>query len=123
LGIGVCDRLLILEYAYYSVISPEGCAAILWKSAEMAERAADALQLAAPDLERFGIADEIVSEPLGGAHRNPREMAASLAGAITRHLDELTQLPTDDLLQQRYAKVRALGKYQELDPQTLETAS
>jgi acetyl-CoA carboxylase carboxyl transferase subunit alpha len=111
LGIGVADRLLILEHAYYSVISPEGCAAILWKDAEKKAEAAKALRLTAPDLLSFGIVDEIVQEPAGGAHRDPAAMAKSLAEAISRHLKELRRLPVQELLERRYRKHRSVGKF------------
>jgi len=109
LGIGVADRLLMLEFAYCSVITPEGCAAILWRTAEKAPQAADALKLTAADLKGFGVIDDIVPEPLGAAHRNPREMAVTLERRIGRHLRELRQLSIDDLLQRRYAKLRRVG--------------
>jgi len=109
LGIGVADRLLMLEYAYCSVITPEGCAAILWRTAEKAPEAAQALRLTARDLKEFGVIDDIVPEPLGAAHRNPREMATTLERRIGRHLRELQQLPTDDLLARRYEKLRCVG--------------
>lgn len=109
LGIGVADRLMMLEYAYCSVITPEGCAAILWRTAEKAEDAARALRLSARDLLEFGIIDEIVPEPLGGAHRNPREMAISLERRLGRHLRELKAVGTDALVQSRYEKIRRAG--------------
>ena len=109
LGIGVADRLLMLQYAYCSVITPEGCAAILWRTAEKAPEASEALRLTARHLQAFGVIDEILPEPLGAAHRNPREMAITLERRIGRHLRELKQLSVDDLLQQRYAKLRRVG--------------
>lgn len=109
LGIGVADRLLMLQYAYCSVITPEGCAAILWRTAEKAPEASEALRLTAGHLQAFGVIDEIVPEPLGAAHRNPREMAITLERRIGRRLRELKQLSVDDLLQQRYEKVRRVG--------------
>ena len=109
LGIGVADRLLMLEYAYCSVITPEGCAAILWRTAEKAPEAAQALRLTAKDLKEFGVVDDIVPEPLGAAHRSPREMAITLERRIGRHLRELQQIPTDDLLASRYEKLRRVG--------------
>jgi acetyl-CoA carboxylase carboxyl transferase subunit alpha len=108
-GIGVADRLLMLQYAYCSVITPEGCAAILWRTATKAPEAAEALRLTAADLKQFGVIDEIVPEPLGGAHRNPREMAITLERRIGRHLRELKQQPLDELLAERYAKLRRVG--------------
>jgi acetyl-CoA carboxylase carboxyl transferase subunit alpha len=117
LGIGVADRLLILEHAYYSVISPEGCAAILWKDAEKKAEAAKALRLTAPDLLSFGIVDEIVQEPAGGAHRDPPAMAKTLAEAISRHLRELGRLPVQELLERRYRKHRSVGRFRGTDGQ------
>ncbi len=109
LGIGVADRLLMLQYAYCSVITPEGCAAILWRTAEKAPEAAEALHLTAAHLMEYGVADEIVPEPLGAAHRSPREMAITLERRIGRHLRELKRIPIDDLLEQRYQKLRRVG--------------
>jgi acetyl-CoA carboxylase carboxyl transferase subunit alpha len=109
LGIGVADRLLMLEFAYCSVITPEGCAAILWRTAEKAPEAAQALRLTARDLKEFGVIDDIVPEPLGAAHRNPREMAVTLERRIGRYLRELKSLPTDTLLERRYEKLRRVG--------------
>jgi len=109
LGIGIADRLLMLEFAYCSVITPEGCAAILWRTAEKAPDAAKALRLTAKDLKEFGVIDDIVPEPLGAAHRNPREMAVALERRLSRYLRELRQIPTDDLLAQRYEKLRRVG--------------
>jgi acetyl-CoA carboxylase carboxyl transferase subunit alpha len=111
LGIGVGDRVLMLENAYYSVISPEGCAAILWKSGEQAPEAATQLKLTAADLERLGIVDEVVAEPLGGAHRNPERAAMSLKQAIVRALTDLEGVPTDALLSARYEKYRRIGAH------------
>jgi acetyl-CoA carboxylase carboxyl transferase subunit alpha len=113
LGIGVGDRVLMLEHAYYSVISPEGCAAILWKDRQYAERAAAALKLTGRDLVAFGIADEIVPEPEGGAHADPPAAARALSAAILRHLRALRALPADELLRRRYDKFRALGRFSE----------
>jgi acetyl-CoA carboxylase carboxyl transferase subunit alpha len=116
LGIGVADRLLMLEYAYCSVITPEGCAAILWRTAEKASVAAEALRLTAPDLKEFGVVDDIVPEPLGAAHRNPREVAVTLERRIGRYLRELKQIPMEDLLEQRYQKLRRVGATIEAQP-------
>jgi acetyl-CoA carboxylase carboxyl transferase subunit alpha len=113
LGIGVADRLLMLEHAYYSVISPEGCAAILWKSAEHKARAAETLKLTAEDLKRFGIIDEIIPEPLGGAHRDHARAAANLKEAVLRHYREVRELDVDALVARRYEKFRAMGIYRE----------
>jgi acetyl-CoA carboxylase carboxyl transferase subunit alpha len=111
LGIGVGDRVCMMENAYYSVISPEGCAAILWKTGEKAEEAAAQLKLTAADLERLGIVDEVIPEPLGGAHRNPEQAAASLRQAIVRALDELADVPVETLLDARYEKFRRIGAH------------
>jgi len=108
-GIGIADRLLMLQHAYCSVITPEGCAAILWRTAEKAPEAAEALRLTAADMKQYGIVDEIVPEPLGAAHRNPREMAVTLERRIGRHLRELKQRPLDELLAERYEKLRRVG--------------
>ncbi|MCX6996168.1 MAG: acetyl-CoA carboxylase carboxyltransferase subunit alpha [Kiritimatiellaeota bacterium] len=113
LGIGVGDRVLMLQYAYYSVISPEGCAAILWKNRSYADRAAAALKITSRDLLAMKLADEIVPEPLGGAHVDPRQMGATLKQILLRHLLELKQVPPDELLERRYAKFRAMGVFAE----------
>src|SRR6266704_2463771 len=109
LGIGIADRVLMLENAYYSVISPEGCAAILWKDRAAAEKAAEALKITAKDLLQLALVDEIVPEPLGGAHSNPEKMAETLRDCLLRNLDQLSQTPVADLLKQRYAKFRSYG--------------
>ena len=111
LGIGVGDRFAMLENAYFSVISPEGCAAILWRSADKAEQAAEAMKLTAQDMLERGIIDMIVPEPLGGAHRDPVQAAANVGTYVARTLDELAGIPMDQLLQQRYEKYRALGEF------------
>lgn len=111
LGIGVTDRILILENAYYSVISPEGCAAILWKHRQHAPEAAQALKLSATDLQALGIVDGIVPEPLGGAHYDHHAAADALKDALLANLEELDRVPADQLLQKRYEKFRALGKF------------
>jgi len=110
LAIGVCDQLNMLQYSTYSVISPEGCASILWKSAERARDAAEALGLTAPRLMELGLIDQIVKEPLGGAHRNTEEMAQRLKGVLLGQLDQLQPLDTHTLLEQRYAKLRSHGR-------------
>lgn len=109
LGIGVADRVLILENAYYSVISPEGCAAILWKDRAAAAKAAAALRITATDLKALGLVDEVVREPEGGAHQDPAATAVHLREALLRHLNEVRALPAKDRLSVRYAKFRALG--------------
>jgi acetyl-CoA carboxylase carboxyl transferase subunit alpha len=109
LGLGVGDRVAMLEHAYYSVISPEGCAGILWKSAAFKERAAEALKFTAPDLLRFGVIDEIISEPLGGAHRDPTLMANRMKFYLRNTLRELTAMSRDQLVETRYQKFRRMG--------------
>lgn len=109
LGIGVADRLMMMEYAYYSVISPEGCAAILWKNAGKAPEAAAALKLTANHLAEMGISDETVPEPLGGAHQDPKAAAEMLKEAIIRNVTELKAVPVDELLERRYQKMRGIG--------------
>ncbi len=113
LAIGVSDRLLMLQYAVYSVISPEGCASILWRSAEKAEDAAEAMRITASSLYDFGLVDEVLEEPLGGAHRNPKEMAEVIRNAILKNLDELDQLSTDALLEQRQQRLAGIGQFKE----------
>ena len=113
LGIGVSDRVLILENAYYSVISPEACSAILWKDRRHAPEAAEALKLTAQDLMGLGVVDEVVPEPEGGAHRDHDLAAANLGTALRRNLERLSALPIEELMQNRYAKFRKLGKYTE----------
>ncbi|MDZ4198586.1 MAG: acetyl-CoA carboxylase carboxyl transferase subunit alpha, partial [Kiritimatiellia bacterium] len=113
LGIGVGDRILILEHAYYSVISPEGCAAILWKDRAFADRAAAALKISAKDLIEMKLADEIVPEPEGGAHSDPDGMARTLQSALCRHLNELKEMDPAERLEARYAKFRAMGVFDE----------
>jgi acetyl-CoA carboxylase carboxyl transferase subunit alpha len=113
LGIGVADSVLILENAYYSVISPEGCAAILWKDRAHAAKAAEALKLSAQDLLEMEMVDDIVAEPQGGAHRNHEQAAENVRLAILKHLGRLNKIPTPALLEQRYQRFRKLGKYSE----------
>jgi acetyl-CoA carboxylase carboxyl transferase subunit alpha len=109
LGIGVADRVCVMENAYYSVISPEGCAAILWKSSTKAPAAADALKLTAQDLLRFGVIDEIIKEPLGGAHHDPQDAAKNIKACAKKYLVELMKLSKDELTEQRYLKFRNMG--------------
>jgi len=113
LAIGVGDRTVMLQYSTYSVISPEGCASILWKSADKAKDAAEALGLTAPRLLELGLIDKLVREPLGGAHRNPHSMAVRLKAVLLNQLDELEALPIDELLEQRYHRLRGYGAYTE----------
>ncbi len=112
LAIGVCDKLYILEYAYYSVISPEGCAAILWKDAAKAPQAAEALNITSHKLKEMNIADEIIQEPLGGAHRNPVEIAASIREWIKMGLFELSRYSVEELVENRYQRFRNMGEYE-----------
>lgn len=111
LGIGVADRVLIMENAYYSVISPEGCAAILWKHRKHAPEAAEALKLSAAHLRELGLVDDIIPEPIGGAHHDHIAAARSLGAAIAKHLGEIVTVPAADLLAQRYAKFRGIGVF------------
>jgi acetyl-CoA carboxylase carboxyl transferase subunit alpha len=111
LGIGVGDRVAMLQFAYYSVISPEGCAGILWKSHEYAEQAAQALRFTSRDLLEFGVIDDIIEEPLGGAHRDHHQMASRVKIYLIRALRELQKLSTDELIAQRYEKFRHMGKF------------
>ena len=113
LAIGVCDRLVMLEYATYSVISPEGCASILWKSAEKAQVAAEAMKLTSSGLKTNKLVDDIVSEPLGGAHRDPVKTAEDLKGSIIGHLAELKQLEIEEMLAQRYTRLQEFGQFNE----------
>ncbi len=113
LGIAVVDRLLVQQHAYYSVIPPEGCAAILWRDRKFAEQAANALKLGARELMDQGVADAVVEEPLGGAHRDVEAAAATVRNALRAHLAELGKLSTADLLEQRYAKYRRMGEFEE----------
>ncbi|MBT2143174.1 MULTISPECIES: acetyl-CoA carboxylase carboxyltransferase subunit alpha [unclassified Rhodanobacter] len=113
LAIGVGDRTLMLQYSTYSVISPEGCASILWKSPDKVKDAAEALGMTAPRLLELGLIDKVVREPLGGAHRNPRSMAIRLKAVLLKQLDELEAMPLADLLEQRYKRLRGYGAYQE----------
>jgi acetyl-CoA carboxylase carboxyl transferase subunit alpha len=113
LGIGVTDRVLIFENSYYSVISPEGCAAILWKDATAASKAAEALQLNADTLAKLGVVDEVIPEPFGGAHNDPAQAAGALRYALQKHLNDLRSLDADRLLETRYERFRRLGVYAE----------
>ena len=113
LAIGVCDRLLMLQYSTYSVISPEGCASILWKSQDKKEAAAEALNITAERLNKLGLLDEVIEEPLGGAHRDASDMSARVKAALIKHLTELKAIPTDELRAQRAAKIAAFGVFSE----------
>jgi len=113
LAIGVCDRLLMLQFSTYSVISPEGCASILWKSADKKETAAEAMGLTADRLRSLGLVDEVIAEPLGGAHRNPTATAASVKAALLRHLRELQAKPRETLLAERSRRLAGFGAFAE----------
>lgn len=113
LAIGVCDRLLMMQYSTYSVISPEGCASILWKSAEKAAEAAEAMGLTAERLKELELVDTIVEEPLGGAHRDIDATAQNMKAALLQTLEHLQNLPTDKLLEQRYSRLMQFGNYTE----------
>ena len=113
LAVGVGDRMLMLQYATYSVISPEGCASILWKSAEKAAQAAEALGITAESLRRLGLVDEIVPEPLGGAHRDYDATATTLKKALKEAIRDLREIPLDDLLTRRYLRLRQYGQFEE----------
>jgi len=113
LAIGVGDRLLMLQYGIYSVISPEGCASILWKSADKAEDAAEAMRITARSLNEYGLVDEILPEPLGGAHRNPQESADVIRNALLKNLEELDKLSVDQLLENRQRRLASFGQFKE----------
>jgi len=120
LGIGVGDEVLMLENAIYSVISPEGCASILWRDAGKAPEAAEALKLTAQDLLELKVIDEIISEPLGGVHRDMEFVGKQLEEKIKKYLEELKKLPTEELLKRRYQKFRLLGEFVEVEPSRKE---
>jgi len=109
LGVGIADRVGVLENSYYSVISPEGCAAILWKDGSKAPQAAEVLKLTGADLLKMGIIDEVIPEPLGGAHRDPQKTALNIKEALLRNLKELKQEDKEELLKNRYKKFRSIG--------------
>ncbi|OGR93538.1 MAG: acetyl-CoA carboxylase carboxyltransferase subunit alpha [Elusimicrobia bacterium RIFCSPLOWO2_01_FULL_59_12] len=120
LAIGMGDRVLMCENAWYSVISPEGCAAILFRDAARASEAAAALKLTAPELKALGIIDEIIPEPLGGGHRDPGTLMEAARAVLSKHLKELKTLSTEDLLENRYQKFRALGVWREAEVEKVE---
>jgi acetyl-CoA carboxylase carboxyl transferase subunit alpha len=111
LGIAVADYVMILQNAYYSVISPEGCASILWRSATKAPEAAEALKLTGEHLVKFGIIDEIIPEPLGGAHHDPQQVVVRLKESILNQIRRLNAVSTNDLIEQRYQKFRSIGQF------------
>jgi acetyl-CoA carboxylase carboxyl transferase subunit alpha len=118
LGIGIGDHIAMLQFSYYSVISPEGCAGILWKHPKHADKAAHALRFTSKDLLGFGIIDEVIPEPVGGAHRDHRKMATSLKASILTALKNLSALPASELLDRRYAKFRKIGQFEERPVET-----
>ncbi len=113
LAVGVSDRLLMLQYGIYSVISPEGCASILWKSAEKAEDAAEAMRITADSLNEFGLVDDVIPEPLGGAHRDPENMAQVIRNALVAALDQLDAMPVEELLDKRQQRLDGFGVFKE----------
>jgi acetyl-CoA carboxylase carboxyl transferase subunit alpha len=113
LAIGVGDRLLMLQYSTYSVISPEGCASILWKSAEKAELAAEAMRITSEKLLEQGLVDEVIPEPLGGAHRDPQKMAEGIRARLAHHLADLVDQDPDELLARRYKRIMGFGRFKE----------
>lgn len=114
IGIGVGDRVLMMENSIYSVIPPEGCAAIIWRDPTKGKEAAEALKITSHEAKKLGVIDEIIPEPLGGAHRNPDQAAKALKAALVKHLDELEKLTIPELVEQRYAKFRAMGEFREV---------
>jgi acetyl-CoA carboxylase carboxyl transferase subunit alpha len=113
LAIGVSDRLMMLQYSIYSVISPEGCASILWKSADKAEDAAEAMRITASSLSQFGLVDEVLTEPLGGAHRNPADTAEVVRNALLKNLADLERLSTEQLLEERQRRLASFGQFKD----------
>jgi acetyl-CoA carboxylase carboxyl transferase subunit alpha len=113
LAIGVADKLLMLQYGIYSVISPEGCASILWKSADKAQEAAEAMRITADSLKNFGLVDEVLREPLGGAHRKPEQAAEVIRNALITALDELESVPVGQLLENRHKRIAGFGAFKE----------
>jgi acetyl-CoA carboxylase carboxyl transferase subunit alpha len=111
LAIGVCDKLVMLQFSVYSVISPEGCASILWKSADKKEVAADAMGITAERLGKLGLVDEVIKEPLGGAHRDPQAMAEALKASLAKNLAELCHQPITTLLDNRQKRLRSFGVF------------
>ena len=114
LAIGVADKLLMLEYSIYSVISPEGCASILWKNSKLAEKAAKAMQITAESLKKYGLIDGVLKEPLGGAHRSPEKMADAIRNAITVSLDELLTINKNTLVDNRQMRIADYGEYKKI---------
>ena len=115
LAVGVGDQLMMMQYSIYSVISPEGCASILWKSAEKAEDAAEAMRVSSADLKRLKLVDEVIEEPLGGAHRDPEALMANLKDRLVAQMTRLKHMDTDDLLEARYQRWMKFGDYKSAD--------
>lgn len=115
LAVGVGDQLMMMQYSIYSVISPEGCASILWKSADKAEDAAEAMRVSSADLKRLELVDEVIEEPLGGAHRDPEELMANLRDRLVTQITRLKRMDTDDLLEARYQRWMKFGDYKSAD--------
>jgi acetyl-CoA carboxylase carboxyl transferase subunit alpha len=113
LGVGVADRVCILQHAYYSVISPEGCASILWRNSVKAPEAAEALKITGEHLIEFGVVDEVIPEPPGGAHKDPDQVASNLKNVVLKHIKELSSLSQKELVDNRYKKFRSIGKFLE----------
>ena len=113
LGVGVADRVCILQHAYYSVISPEGCASILWRNSVKAPKAAEALKITSEHLIKFGVVDEIIPEPLGGAHKDPEQIALNIKDVVLKHIKELSSLSCEKLVEKRYDKFRSIGEFLE----------
>ncbi len=113
LAIGVSDRLLMLQYGVYSVISPEGCASILWKSAEKAQDAAEAMRITADNLSKYGLVDDVLPEPLGGAHRAPAEAAEVIRNAVVSAIDQLSATPVEQLLEHRQRRLEGFGQFKD----------
>ncbi len=118
LGIGLGDKVAVLEFAYYSVISPEGCAGIIWKSHQFAPQAADALKFTSKHLRELGVIDDVIEEPLGGAHRDHHQMAARMKSYLTRTLAGLREIPAEQLIDSRYEKFRRIGVFDDLSSTT-----
>ena len=114
LGIGVGDKVAVLEFAYYSVISPEGCAGIIWKSHQFAPQAAEALRFTSKHLQELGVIDDVIKEPLGGAHRDHHQMAARMKSYLTRTLAGLREFSLEQLIENRYDKFRRIGVFDDL---------
>ena len=123
IGIGLADRVCILQHAYYSVISPEGCASILWRSSVKAPEAAEALKITGEHLKEFGVVDEIIPEPLGGAHHDPLFVANHLKKTLLKYIKELSSVSREELLKQRYEKFRKIGEYSNLQKDMIQNPS